>query len=754
MRTDSLSRIWTVARRELKALADHPTGYVLLIVFAAVNSFLFFRQIFLFGTASLRSMLDMLPWVFLFFVPAVSMRTLAEDTRGGVLEVVLTQPLTELELLLGKYLGAVFFLWIGLALTLPIPLGLTLGAKMQWGPVIAQYVGAAMLACGLSGIGVWASSLARSQITAFILAVAVMFVFVLVGLDPLLVGLPPTAAAIAARLGVLSHFDSIGRGVIDLRDVIYFVSLAGVFLAFAYGTLSGRKLARAGRALRELRTVVVVATAIVLVVNLLGGYVGGRLDLSPGRAYTLSKATSQLVRNLDDIVTVKEFASDELPTSVALMKRELDDMLRDLRSASHGKVRVVRYNVNDAGQQRDAQQLGIQAVQFNVVGAKELQVKEGYLGLAVQYGAEHESIPFVNRTDDLEFRLASAIRGLARNKKLVIGVVTGAKSTAGFGNLRQALSKSYEIRDIGLADSTQPAPDVAVLLLAGTPDMVTAATTERYKEFIRRGGGVLVLANGVDLSDQMPMVTPRQMTYNDLLSAFGVSVHSDVAYDLASNELIPGRNNGPFQVMQRYPFFVRTRSTAKSTINKDLTSALLPWPSTLDTAHVAGWTATPLFVTTPSTGVGTGETLVDPSRDYPRTNLAQRLLAVQVAPANDTSKAGRLVVVGNETFIADNISQHAPENLAFAVNAIDWLAQDASLIAIRSRDTRPPQLAFASPFAANFVKYLNVIGVPALVAIAGIVHLARRRRKTRTPHAKAGAAVTSAAAAPMPEAAV
>src|SRR5215831_6695578 len=161
----SFDRIWTIARRELKAMFDHPTGYILLVVFVAANSFLFFRQAYLMSAASLRPMLDL----------------------------VLTQPITDIELLAGKYLGALVFLLIGLALTLPIPIGLTLGSKLHWGPIVAQYIGAGLLVLGLAGVGVWASTLAKSQITAFILAVAVTFVLVLVGLDPLIVGLGPTA---------------------------------------------------------------------------------------------------------------------------------------------------------------------------------------------------------------------------------------------------------------------------------------------------------------------------------------------------------------------------------------------------------------------------------------------------------------------------------------------------------------------------------------------------------------------------------
>jgi len=110
--------VWTIAQRELKALFDQPTAYILLVVFTAVNGFLSFRQLDLYGVASLRPMFDFLPWVLLLFVPAVTMRALAEDARSGTLEVVLAQPITELELLLGKYLGQVLFLWLALAITL------------------------------------------------------------------------------------------------------------------------------------------------------------------------------------------------------------------------------------------------------------------------------------------------------------------------------------------------------------------------------------------------------------------------------------------------------------------------------------------------------------------------------------------------------------------------------------------------------------------------------------------------------------
>lgn len=726
-----MRRIWTVARRELKALFDHPTGYVLLVAFLAINNFIFFRQAYFSGVASLRPMLDLLPWELLLFVAAVTMRALAEDTRSGQLEVLLAQPITELELLIGKYLGSVLFLWIALALTLPIPLGMTFGAELSWGPVVAQYVGAALLMAGLAGVGVWASSLTRSQITAFITTIAVIFVLILVGLDPLIVGLPATLGAIAARLGVLSHFQNIARGVIDLRDAIYFVSLAGLFIALAYGALLGRKLARGGGAARRLRLGVGVLAATVVVVNLLGNYIGGRLDLTPGNVYTLSPASRDMVGSLDDLVTVKLFASEELPTEVALMKRDVDDLLRDLRAAGDGKVRIIeRDPVQDESAQKDAETLGIRPVQFNVVGEGELQVKQGYFGLSVQYAEETETIPFIDRTDNLEYRLVSSIRSITRTERPVVGVVQEASAGMRFGAFQEQLRRNYDVRTVSLADANQPAEDIATLVLLGAPDSLPFGARERMDAFFDRGGSALVLAPGMQLSPQMPFATPRPLVWNEVLDRFGVSIRSDLAFDLMANEMVPLPT--PFgQVLQPYPLFVRSRGTGASAINQDVSDVTLTWTSTVDTAGATA-PVTPLLLSTEAAGTLTGSTSIEPTQQFPDTSLAPRLLAVAVGgEGGDTASAGRAVIVGSADFASDRFVNYAPDNLAFALNAVDWLAQDVSLISIRSKDRRPPPLVFESATEQESVKYANVIGIPLLIVAVGAFRLVRRRRKTR-----------------------
>jgi len=738
-----VNAVRAVARRELRALFDQATAYILLIVFVGVNDFLCFRQIETFGAASLRPMLDLLPWLLLFLVPAVTMRALAEDTRSGIVEVVLAQPITELELLLGKYLGQVFFLWIALAATLPIPLGLALGARMDVGVLFAQYLGSALLIAGLAGVGVWSSSITRNQVTAFIVGVLVMFVLVLVGLDPLLVGLPPALGNAAASLGVLPHFEQIGRGLIDLRDAIYFLTLAGVFLALAYLGLARRKLAPRGAELRRLRLGTTLLVAALIVLNLFGRHIGGRLDLSPGRQYTLSPATRNILRQLPDLVTIKLFASSTLPPQVAFLKRDVDDLLGDYRSAGHGKVRVVELDpTHDSAAAREAEALDIPPVQFNVVGQGSLQVKEGYLGLAVEFANANRQIPFLRKTDDLEYRLTSFIRDLTRTSRPALGwiqVNAGPPGPAGaptFGAVRDALGRGYDLRDISLAaDSALPA-GLKVLVLSGTPDSLPQKQSDPLRQFLAHGGSALVMASGTARSPQAPFASGRPVGWNGLIRPSGVAIRSDMVYDLASNAQVslPSQFG---QVIMPYPLWPRGLSTKATPINAELSSVLLPWTSSIDTTGAAQGTVTPLVVTSRYGGLESQEVMLSPQQPFPRENTSSRLLAVQVVPKAPTGAgagAGRLVVVGNGDFASDRYVTNAPENETFLLNAVDWLAQDEALIAIRSKDRAPPPLVFPSAAVRAAVRYGNIVGVPLLVACFGAVRLARRRARTRRPY--------------------
>jgi len=744
-----VSPIRTIARRELKALFDQPIAYILLVVFTGVNALLFFREVELYNAASLRPMLDFLPWLLLFLVPAVTMRALAEDLRSGTLEVVLSQPVTELELLLGKYCGQVLFLLIALAITLTVPLGLALGTAPELGIVVAQYVGAALLVAGLAAVGVWASSVSQNQITAFIVGVFVMFLLIFVGLDQLLVGLPPRLGAIAGALGVLSHFSQLARGVIDLRDALYFVTLAALFLVLAYFSLLSRKLTARGEALRRLRLGTVLLAVAVVVVNLFGRNIGGRIDLTPGRAFTLAPATRKLLSTLPDLVTIKLFVSSALPKEIESTRRDVDDLLRDYRAAGHGKVKLVIQDPSaDSAAMREARSTGIPPVQFNVLGQGELQVKEGYLGLAVRYADGVKTIPFIQQTSDLEYRLTSDIRALTHpeHSAVAFGEINDAAATRGrrsFEALREQLGATHTVGAFALTDSVI-APDVKVIAVAGTPDSLTAAQLARLRAFLDRGGSLLVMASGMALSDRGPFALSRRVGWNELLKPYGVAIASDMVYDLASNTQvgIPAQFG---QVLVAYPFWLRALGTGRSPVNADLGSVMLPWASQIDTVKASA-SVTPLLVTSRAGGVQQTTAFIEPGSQLSRDSLRPRVVAaLATLPATTSGAAprGRVVVVGSADFASDHYARNSPTNIVLVQNAIDWLAQDEGLIAIRSKDRAPPPLVFSSSVARGAAKYGNLAGVPLLLMAAGIARLLGRRRTTRRvyrPLAAEGAA--------------
>ncbi|HKW42178.1 MAG TPA: GldG family protein, partial [Gemmatimonadales bacterium] len=559
---------------------------------------------------------------------------------------------------------------------------------------------------------------------------------------------------------VLSHFSSIDRGVLDLRDVVYFVTLAALFLVLAYVALLSRKLTARGESLERLRIGAGLLAVALVVVNLFGRHIAGRLDLTPGHSFTLSRATKQLLGSLPDLVTIKLFASDALPPEVAFLRRDVDDLLTDYRSAGAGKVRVVIANPSsDTVALREARSAGIPPIQFNVVGRSELQVKEGFLGIAVRYAEAVKTIPFVQQTSDLEYRLTADIRALTHPEKstIALGEITDAAATRSqrsFEALREQLGQTYDVRPFALTDSAI-APTVRVIVVAGTPDSLRGPEAARLRAFLERGGSLLVMASGMQLSPQGPLAMARQVGWNELLKPYGVSIGSNMVYDLASNAQV-GMPSQFGQVLIGYPLWIRALSTRATPVNAEVSAVMLPWASQIDVSGAPPATVTPLFVTSRASGLEQTTAFLDPGQQFSRDSLKSRTVAVLVNPlAGATAKAtplppparGRLVVVGSGDFASDRYARNSPENLLLVLNSVDWLAQDEALIGIRSKNRAPPPLVFASTTLRSAVKYFNWIGVPLALVLVGVLRLWRRSQMTRRTYQPLTTAAASPAAA-------
>jgi ABC-2 type transport system permease protein len=230
-----------LTKKEFKGYFQSPIAYIYLVAFLVFTAWFFFRGFFVMNVATMRGFFSLMPWTFLFLIPAVTMRLWAEEQKLGTMEVLMTWPLREYEAVLGKFLAGLGFLSVSLLLTLPLAITVFLVGDPDPGPILAGYLGLLFMGGAYLAIGLFASSLSENQIVAFIVGVFLTFVLFVIGEDFVLVAVPGSLAPLFGSLGLGAHFSSISRGVIDSRDVIYYLSVIFFFLYLNVRRLESRK---------------------------------------------------------------------------------------------------------------------------------------------------------------------------------------------------------------------------------------------------------------------------------------------------------------------------------------------------------------------------------------------------------------------------------------------------------------------------------------------------------------------------------
>lgn len=229
-----------VLKKEFRAYTFSLLAYVFVAVFLVASSLVYFNDLFLVGQTSMRSFFTFLPWFLAFFVPTLSMRLWSEELKQGTYEVLTTLPVSRLSLVISKFLAPFLFLVVVFLFSLPIPIMIAGIGELDWGPVIASYFGALLLGASYLAMGQWISLLFKNQIIALIITVLAAMVFLLIGL-PFFVNGEGVVPEVLYYISTPSHFDTIAKGVIDIRDVAYFISIVIVFKLFTIITLK-RKL--------------------------------------------------------------------------------------------------------------------------------------------------------------------------------------------------------------------------------------------------------------------------------------------------------------------------------------------------------------------------------------------------------------------------------------------------------------------------------------------------------------------------------
>lgn len=735
----SIKNLFIITKKEFRSYFNNPTAYIVMVVFLLLWEFLFFRSAIIVGEASLRILFDYLPWLFILLISAITMGSISQENGEGTLEFLLTHPLRDMELLTGKFTGSLIFVSITLLFIFPVAAGFSMFGNLDWGMVIGQYLGSLFFAAALISLGIFVSSLFASQISSLLVTATLSFLFVIAGSPLITMGFPSFLVPLLDRLSILSHFESMARGVIDLRDIWYFLSAVIMFLSLAYIQLIKRRFGNQRSLYRRYKTGIGLFIGIAILTNAVGEYIPGRADLTQNRLYTITEATRRTLTSLNDIVNITLFASAELPAQLQPVLRDTNDIIRDYKTIGKGNILINYKNPSvDSQYAQEAISLGIREVQFNVVGRGELQLKRGYLGLAVSYGGKNESIPFIQDTADLEYKLTSFIKKLTTKEKKKIGFLSGhgEKSLSReYKVIKGELEKQFEVKEITI-DEAKPAigENISIIIIAGPSQKIDEKSRKAIKDYLDSGGSGVFLIDALTVNPQMLMTSLNEESFSDFLKEYGVEVSQDVVYDIRSNETVRF-GGGLVDYYLPYPFWARViPHDRNSPITAKIEGVVLPWASSIkldeSKAKEAGFNISRFLSTTRFGGTLTGKVSLTPSQKLPTENLSGQVASVGLIREQhegNGNKMTRIVVVGDSDFLSDQFVNISPMNLAFGINIFSWLGQEESLAAIKIKQRVERRLLFENETQITLVKYGNMAIALLIPLIYGSIRLIRRR---------------------------
>ena len=388
-----------VARKELQLFFASPVAWLFLASFMFVCLFTFFwvEAFFARNIADVRPLFEWMPLLLIFLCAALTMRSWSEERRSGTLEHVLTLPVPLWQFVLGKFLACAAILGLALAATLPLPFTVASIARLDWGPVLAAYLAAGLLGCSYLAVGLFVSSRTDNGIVSLMGSVAVCAALYLAGSD-LLLGFFGGAAADTLRLlGSGARFESITRGVIDLRDLYYYLAITAAFLTLNVYSLERGRWAQTGNARHrgwQLGTLLILGN--LLVAGLCLHKLPLRSDVTEGRLYSLSEPSRTLLAQLQEPLLIRGYFSERSHPLLAPLAPQLRDLLAEYAVTAGGKVRVEFVDpAEDAAAEQEAnEEFDIRATPFQVADRYQSALVNAYFDVLVQYGGEYETLGF------------------------------------------------------------------------------------------------------------------------------------------------------------------------------------------------------------------------------------------------------------------------------------------------------------------------------------------------------------------------
>jgi gliding-associated putative ABC transporter substrate-binding component GldG len=469
----------------------------------------------------------------------------------------------------------------------------------------------------------------------------------------------------------------------------------------------------------------------------------GRFDLTDTQMFTISESSKTVLENIDDLLIMRAYFSEDLGSELGNNKRYLQDLLEEYRAVNNEYIDFEFFTSNDAEEfKTEAQKSGIQPVQLNVIENDKMEIKQVFMGMVIMYGDKKESIPVIQTTTGLEYTITSAIKKLINVNKETIGLASLGAPNPQSNNqsISELLRQTYDVQPVNLDSPVSPA--IGALILSDVTDSLSEGQYSNLDNYLAMGGNLFLAQNRIKTDIQTQSAEPLPTNLFSLLEHYGVSINENLILDKNCGQVTISQNRGFFRMnsAKDYPFFPKiTDFSEEQIVVNGLEMIQVLFPSEvdafIDTTGQNTGSFTPLFITSNQSTAMEEFYNLSPI-DNPSFNSLNEgpfnVAALATQQNNESGLISQIIVVADSRFLSDDGGGRMPENLTFALNSVDFLIGDSDLIALRSREitTRPLNADAQEAGVKSFWKKLNYF-LPAFLILL-FAFFKARKEKART----------------------
>lgn len=484
-----------------------------------------------------------------------------------------------------------------------------------------------------------------------------------------------------------------------------------------------------------------IVAAILIVINLISETLYFRLDFTEDKRYTLSKATKEILTDLDQVITAKAYFTKELPPQLAYVRNDLRDQLIEYEDLSGGNIVFEFINPNESEElKQEALQNGIAPLSINVVENDQRQQLQAFLGLVFQSGDKKEVIPVIQPGAALEYDLTTSIKKISVTDKPKVGFIQGNGEPIinSVPQLIQQLSVLYDVEPINLSDSSVIPSYYRSLVWVSPKDSLNPADLQKLDYYLNQGGNLfLAYANVTGDLQTGQLSAANNIGLTDWVSSKGIEIGGDFVIDAQCASVTVQQRSGFFTINSQveFPYFPQLTNFEEHPVTGGIETIVLPFASPIRVINQdSSRSVTPLVFTSEVSGTQQPPIYVDIQKKWAESDFTNpsQIIAAAVSGLG----AGKMVVVTNGQFIVNGSGQQMqqlnPDNVSFATNAVDWLSDDTGLIALRTKGVTNRPLEGIEDSTKNILKYGNVFAPILIILIYGFIRkssLSRRRQK-------------------------